>query len=52
MITKKNYIRIAKEIKETTATKEMVQFTLRLMNYFKEDNPKFNDQKFLRACKL
>lgn len=52
MITKKDYIRIAKEIKNTTATKDVMSLVLRLCDYFIEDNENFDRDKFLKACVL
>lgn len=49
-ITKKNYIRIAREIKNTPQTKEVLGLVSRLTDYFKEDNPNFQADKFFKAC--
>ena len=58
-MTKKNYIQIAKlirrtvELERTKQLDEPVRFiTHHLANYFKEDNPRFNYQRFYEACGL
>ena len=46
-MTKKNYIQIAKIIKEYGDREHML--LLKLCEYFKKDNPNFNADKFLDA---
>jgi len=48
-MTKKNYIQIAKIIKEY-GDKEHI-LLLKLCELFKEDNPNFDADKFLKACR-
>lgn len=52
MATKKDYIAIAKIIKDNTHNNNIdaTQFTNYLSEYFKEDNPYFDWDRFLEAC--
>ena len=55
VMSKKDYVAIAKIITETTRiddAKSLIKedFVFCLQNYFKKDNPKFNEKKFLEAC--
>jgi Ca2+-binding EF-hand superfamily protein len=60
MLTKKNYIEIAKCIRsiheltkgEKDNTMPVERVTQILADYFKQDNPNFNRQKFIDACYL
>jgi len=47
MITKKNYIEIAKILNKHGGKNSDHMLWLKLCQYFKEDNPKFNADKFL-----
>lgn len=49
-MTKKNYIRVARILKDTPKTKESLKIKSELMEYFKSDNPRFNSDTFNRAC--
>ena len=49
-MTKKNYIRVAKILKDIPKTKESLKIKSELMEYFQEDNKLFNCIKFNRAC--
>ena len=45
MITKKNYIAIATILNKYSKAEHMI--LLKLCEYFKKDNPKFNADKFI-----
>ena len=47
MITKQNYIAIAKILNKYGGKNSDHMLWLKLCQYFKEDNPKFNENKFL-----
>jgi hypothetical protein len=47
-MTKKNYIQIAKIIKEYGNKEHML--LLKLCEYFKKDNTNFDADKFIEAC--
>lgn len=49
-MTKKNYIRVARILKDTPKTKESLKIKAELIAYFKEDNTLFNSDTFNRAC--
>lgn len=55
MLTKKDYVAIAKIVNKSYAGDSSTEFELpalekRLADYFEQDNPKFNRQRFLDAC--
>lgn len=47
MTSKKDYVAIAKIIRYSLTKAELI---LKLTKYFKDDNPKFNGDKFIEAC--
>ena len=47
MMTKKNYIEIAKILNKYSGKDSDHMLLLKLCQYFREDNPKFNADKFL-----
>ena len=47
MMTKKNYIEIAKILNKYSGKDSEHMLLLKLCQYFREDNPKFNADKFL-----
>ena len=49
---RKHYNMIAKCFAETRMTKDVCKLALKLCDTFKEDNPRFNKQKFLGECDL
>ena len=48
MMTKKNYIAIAKIINKFGKVEHML--LLKMCEYFKKDNPNFDADKFIEAC--
>ncbi len=48
MLSKKHYVRIAEVIKEHQPS---ATFVIDLMAYFNEDNPRFDEDRFIEACK-
>lgn len=55
-MTKKDYEAIAESIKQTTVIMNQTQVVnkaqliYQLGRYFKSDNPRFNESKFVEAC--
>ena len=48
MMTKKDYIAIAKIINKFGRVEHML--LLKMCEYFKKDNPNFDEDKFIEAC--
>ena len=48
MMTKKDYIAIAKIINKFGKIEHML--LLKMCEYFKKDNPNFDEDKFIEAC--
>ena len=48
MMTKKDYIAIAKIINKFGKVEHML--LLKMCEYFKKDNPNFDEDKFIEAC--
>jgi len=57
-MTKKNFVRIAKALKDTCYMNDMNNISISaifiefLLLYFKEENKNFDEERFLNACGL
>lgn len=50
MMTRKHYEAIARIINENQYDNDVIGIQRDLSKYFKKDNPKFNEDLFLKAC--
>ena len=51
MFTQKHFIAVAKLINETDGNINLDSFvSAKLIQFFQDDNPKFNKEIFLKAC--
>ena len=46
-LTKKHFIKIAKILKESNADNQLIQ---KFVDFFREENPKFDRERFINAC--
>lgn len=51
-MTKKHFKAIAEIIRNTRCVKEIAQVAIKLADYFADENPLFDRDKFMTACGL